>query len=344
MKRQSALACVVVITTIVVAAVGGCVSPLGSQAPSSTESTVAVALDNPWVTKAETYQGALHAHSNRSDGELSPQQLTEAYARQGFSFVFITDHDTITRSPAVRDVLLLPGQEDETCLVCPPRTDAERAGHIVALNVTSTIPKEPPQTAIRDINAQGGMAMLVHPMLPVSTTMGYSNATLRNLTGYRFIEVTNIDSTSALAFYDATVSSGKKVWLTGDDDAHSLATVNRSSVIVNADHLTGAAVVASLEAGNFYATTGGARISSIATHNSTITITVPTPSTITWIQHGGTVLKVTDDVTSDAYTARGDEQYVRIEVQRSTYAERAWSQPIFVATQPVNVTHAARSD
>ncbi len=181
--------------------------------------------------------------------------------------------------------------------------------------------------------------MLVHPMLPVSTTMGYSNATLRNLTGYRFIEVTNIDSTSALAFYDATVSSGKKVWLTGDDDAHSLATVNRSSVIVNADHLTAAAVIASLEAGNFYATAGGARISSITTHNGTITITVPTPSTVTWIQHGGTVLKATDNVTSDTYTARGDERYVRIEVRGSAHAERAWSQPIFVETRRANASH-----
>ncbi|MGZ4932824.1 MAG: CehA/McbA family metallohydrolase [Halobacteriota archaeon] len=344
MKRNNALACLLVIAAITVAAIAGCVAPSAPDNTSSNTSpagtAAATTLHNPWVTKAGAYRGALHTHTTHSDGALSPEQLTAAYAREGFAFIFITDHDTVTRSPAASGMLVLPGEEIATCVKCPPRTDADRAGHIVGLNLTAAVAsQQPPQRVIGDINAQGGMALLAHPTLPVSG-LGFTNETLRNLTGYRFVEVTNLDAPGALAFYDTALSRGTQAWLVGDDDAHTFHEVNATaSVVVNADRLTAADVLTNLRAGNFYVTTGhgltaapgAARISSITTSNRTIAITVPEPSTVTWIQKGGAVLKTTDGVTRDEYTVRGDERYVRIVVTPRAYpAQHAWSQPIAV--------------
>lgn len=343
MKRNNA--CLLIVATIVIAIIAGCITPSAPETTSPTGAIAGVTLHNPWVAQAGTYRGALHTHTTNSDGALSPEQLTAAYARQGFAFVFITDHDTVTRSPAVRDVLVLPGEEIETCVKCPPRVDADRAGHIVGLNLTSAIDsQQPPQQVINDVTAQGGMALLAHPTLPLPG-LGFANETLRTLTGYRFVEVTNLDAQSALAFYDAALTRGTPAWLVGDDDAHTLRDVNATaSVVVNADRLTAADVIANLRAGNFYVATGrgltssapgGARISSITTSNRTITIAVPEPSTVTWIEKEGRIIKTTEGVTEDTYTVRGDERYVRIVVSPRAYpAQRAWSQPIVVEQRP----------
>ncbi len=343
--RNIALACVLIVAVTISALIAGCVAPSepDNAAPKTSPAGTGafITLHNAWVPKASTYRGALHTHTTRSDGALSPDQLAAAYAREGFAFLVVTDHDAVTRASAPRGMLVLPGEEIATCVKCPPRTDADRAGHIVGLNLRAAIAsQQPPQHVIDDVDAQGGMALLVHPTL-LASGEGFTNATLRNLTGYRFVEVTNLDADSARTFYDTVLSRGTRVWLVGGDDAHTLREVNATaSVIVNADRLTAANVITNLRAGNFYVATGhgltaapgAARITSITTHNQTITITVPEPSTITWIQKGGAMLKTTEGGTRDDYTVRGDERYVRVEViPRAHPAQRAWSQPVFVA-------------
>jgi hypothetical protein len=63
-------------------------------------------------------KGALHAHTNLSDGRLRPEEVVDAYAELGFDFLAITDHDYLLR-PGWRDLLpssrngllVLPGVE-----------------------------------------------------------------------------------------------------------------------------------------------------------------------------------------------------------------------------------------
>jgi hypothetical protein len=38
-------------------------------------------------------KGCLHCHSTCSDGELTPQEVAEAYAARGYDFIAFTDHD-----------------------------------------------------------------------------------------------------------------------------------------------------------------------------------------------------------------------------------------------------------
>ncbi len=328
---------------VTVAMIGGCIMPPVPSKESSTAPVSSVILHNPWVAKAHTYRGALHSHTSNSDGALTTEQLTTAYANEGFSFVVITDHGIITKSPAAHGMLILPGEEITTCAVCPPRTGADYGQDIIALNVTSPIASgQPPQQVINNISAQDGLALLAHPTLS-SRDRPIANSTLYNLKGYRFVEVTNLDAVDALAFYDTALTSGTQAWLAGSDDAHTLREVNATaSVIVNADRLTAADILANLRAGNFYVTTGHgltrspgeARINAITTNSRTISVSVPGPSTVTWIQKGGVVLKTTEGVTNDTYTVRGDERYVRVMITPRAYpTQHAWSQPITVGAR-----------
>ncbi len=312
-----------------------------SASPSVPSNSPVITLHNPWVQKNATYRGALHCHSTNSlDGHLSPYNVSKAYLDQGFNFVAITDHNTLTSYIPVKGILALPGEEVSTSLVFPPHSYKNLSGHVVALNIKTTIkPWSNPQTEIDTINSQGGIAFLAHPTENIPSLF-FSNETLKTLTNYSFIEITNNDAATAIKLYDKLLSDGKVVWAVGTDDSHTLTEVNlKGSVIVNADRLTIEDVMSSLRAGNFYVTTGrgdpatpgDARISSITVSGLTITVKVPEASTIQWITKDGVVAKTTTGVLQDSYTVHGDEKYVRVMTTLSSNENKhAWSQPILI--------------
>ena len=45
--------------------------------------------------KLNFYKGNMHCHSTLSDGKLSPSEIKDAYKKNGYSFIAITDHDRI---------------------------------------------------------------------------------------------------------------------------------------------------------------------------------------------------------------------------------------------------------
>jgi hypothetical protein len=341
MKKQILVTVtVVVLVTLILAAVCATHTPISATPQISTRSPV-ITLHNPWVQKNTTYRGALHCHSTNSlDGHLSPVSVSRAYAEQGFNFVAITDHNNLTSYTPVKGILAVPGEEVSTSLTFPPHSYKDLSGHVVALNIKTMIkPWNTPQAEIDTINSQGGIAFLAHPTQNIPSLF-FSNETLKTLTNYSFVEITNDDATTAIKLYDRLLSSGKVVWVVGTDDSHTLAQVNQSgSVIVNADRLTVDDIMTNLRAGNFYVTSGrgdpttlgDARISSIAVSGLAITIKLPETSTIQWIKKDGVVARTTTGVLQDSYTVRGDEKYIRVMTTLSSNANKhAWSQPIFI--------------
>jgi histidinol phosphatase-like PHP family hydrolase len=73
----------------------------------------------PFRKPGRFYRGNLHTHSNRSDGELPPEEVIAAYRAQGYDFLALTDHFLpqyhfpITDTRAFRDARFttLPGAE-----------------------------------------------------------------------------------------------------------------------------------------------------------------------------------------------------------------------------------------
>ncbi len=112
-------------------------------------------------TGAAVARGALHVHSNRSDGTGTLDEIAAAAAAAGLQFVIVTDHGNGTREPeppAYRaGVLCLDGVEIST-----------RQGHLVALGLGRTpypLAGEP-RDVIEDVHRFGGMAIAAHPGSP----------------------------------------------------------------------------------------------------------------------------------------------------------------------------------
>jgi hypothetical protein len=103
-------------------------------------------------------RGAMHVHTNRSDGTGSVDDVIRAAADAGLKFVIVTDHGDGTRVPDLPDyrggVLYIDASEIST-----------ENGHLVALD----LPKAPyPLTGegrdvIDDIHRLGGFAIAAHP-------------------------------------------------------------------------------------------------------------------------------------------------------------------------------------
>jgi hypothetical protein len=105
--------------------------------------------------------GILHVHTNRSDGQSSPEAIAAAAARAGLAFVVFTDHGDATRTPDPPEyrsgVLCLDGVEISTA-----------GGHYIALDMAAApypLAGEP-RDVVEDVRRLGGFGIAAHPDSP----------------------------------------------------------------------------------------------------------------------------------------------------------------------------------
>src|SRR4249920_1126649 len=85
----------------------------------------------PWTIGGTWLRCALHAHTNRSDGELAPRHLARHYARAGYDVLAITDHWRITDDDSVDGLLVVPSVE-LNCIL-----PGARDGHVLGYGVSA---------------------------------------------------------------------------------------------------------------------------------------------------------------------------------------------------------------
>jgi hypothetical protein len=107
-------------------------------------------------------RGAIHIHSNRSDGRSSPEAIAGAAARAGLEFIVLTDHGDGTRAPdppAYRSgVLVLDGVEISTA-----------EGHYLAIGLPGPAPYPlggEARAVVEDVARLGGFGIAAHPDSP----------------------------------------------------------------------------------------------------------------------------------------------------------------------------------
>jgi len=170
-------------TLVVAAAVGAAVALLaGASMPPAR-----IALDGG----DGAVSGAIHIHTNRSDGRGSPDDVALAASRAGLRFVILTDHGDGTRvpdPPTYRSgVLCLDAVEVSTT-----------GGHLLAIG----IPVAPyplggsARAVVEDVHRLGGIAIAAHPDSP-REDLRWRNWTLP-VDG---VEILNLDTSWRRAVY-----------------------------------------------------------------------------------------------------------------------------------------------
>jgi predicted metal-dependent phosphoesterase TrpH len=102
-----------------------------------------------------------HMHTTYSDGTLSPFSLVRQGERRGLDVIGVTEHNTVIASKiarfysnAVGGPIVVTGEEITT-----------GGYHLIAIGIESTVsPNQPITGVVKDIHAQGGLAIGAHPV------------------------------------------------------------------------------------------------------------------------------------------------------------------------------------
>jgi hypothetical protein len=302
---------------------------------------------------AAWYKGNTHAHTSDSDGQATPAQVIEWYRGNGYSFLALTDHNWFSPTEVAglaatyntTSFLLMTGEE-----VTDSSTDRPVV-HILGLGINQLVSPAPGGTTAAvvvstdasAIRAAGGVPVYAHPDYSCCPTMSDML-----VSGVRLMEVMNpavSDSNDAL--WDSLLSAGTLVYGTGGDDEHSLtpgqwAPPGQAWIVVRAASLSTASLLAAIQNGDFYASTG-VELADVAVTGTSYTVTVnPVAGHAYQIQfignNGQQLLNVYG--TTATYSFLGTEHYVRTLVRDlSIYPNlRAWTQPKFVTPVTVSVS------
>src|SRR6266550_2299963 len=212
---------------------------------------------NPFAATGTWLRCALHAHTTRSDGELSPDELVSLYERAGFDVLAITDHWVRTEARSTDRLLVIPSSE----LSCRLPGDAD--GHLLALGIDED-PLEFVRTrpdlaaAAAWVAEHGGVAYLAHPYwtgVPASgLSLGEGVAGLEVYNGGCELETGRGVST---VHWDELLERGEHCHGIATDDSHHAALDSRVAwVWARVRERSQAAVLAALATGSFYSSAG----------------------------------------------------------------------------------------
>ena len=218
-------------------------------------------MNSPWSLSGYWFKGALHVHTSCSDGKLSPQEVVDTYAAEGYDFVVFTDHGQVT--PASRfqreGMLVISGVE-----VGAGRSELGAHYHIVGVGLDEQLPEdldqEDAQQVIDWLKSQGAVVMIAHPYWSMLTLKD-----LLALEGYDGIEVFNAGCEwetrhgDASQHWDWLLTAGRSVLGYAVDDAHfGFRDYAGGWVLVRAQELTQEAILQALRSGHFYSSSGPA--------------------------------------------------------------------------------------
>lgn len=303
-------------------------------------------------TGLKWYKGNTHTHTLNSDGDSPPDEVARWYREHGYHFLVLTDHNFLT---SVDGLNALMGA-DEQFVILPGEEVTDRIGdaplHINGLLVEQLVQPQGGRTMaegmqrnVDAIRAVRGVPHLNHPNFAWAVTA----ADIKQVRNDKLFEIFNGhplvnnvgggDRPGLEEMWDDILSSGKLLYGIAVDDAHHFKrpwdpTASRPGqgwVVVRAPRLDGREIVAALERGDFYASTG-VELEDVQVSPQRVTIRIReerwSKYRVRFIgKHGRTLREVTTNPAT--YDITGTEGYVRAVITESN-GKRAWVQPVMV--------------
>ncbi len=112
-------------------------------------------MDNNKKQQLNTYLGAIHIHSNYSDGTGNIDSISKAAKKAGLSWIIITDHNNFD---------IEEGFYNDVCVIKGEEISPDNANHYIALGIKSYIPPASNITkTIEEVHKQNGFGFAAHP-------------------------------------------------------------------------------------------------------------------------------------------------------------------------------------
>lgn len=353
---------------LAVAALFGCATaqPQSTQSETPVTSTsssdsTAAATPTP-VPTATWYKGNTHTHTLNSDGDTHPGEVANWYRDHDYDFLVLSDHNYYTLVDDMqremdhqnekrkhKPFLLIPGEEvsdnyhnPETNKGKPIHMGAVGSDRVVGAQGGASV-VEVLQRCTDAIHAAGGLAQANHPNFGWALTADDLHA-VKNLhhvevfNGHPYVHNTGGSNHPTLdELWDDLLSRGRLYYGLATDDAHhfqkwepAMANPGRGWICVRSMELTRKAIVAAIDAGDFYASTG-VELDDVTVDGATLSVKIHRIGNYGYrtqfIGKNGSVLAV-DETDAPSYTLKPGEMYVRAKITDSGN-RFAWTQPLF---------------
>jgi hypothetical protein len=260
--------------------------------------------------------------------------------------------------------LVISGQEVTQRVADPTHPDGFRQAHVNALGTSRVIRPVGERTIatgtsiaatyarnLAEIRKAGGVPLVNHPnfrwSVPLAELLALPDSTLLEIANAH-VDVNNLGGTdsagrwmpSTEALWDSLLTRGKTIFGVADDDAHSfraedaanpdLTRPGRGWIWVRADTLSADAILAAINRGDFYSSTGVA-LTDVRSDSREVRIDIAQFGDrrylTEFIGEGGRVLSTVPG-NHPRYALTGAERYVRARITASD-GRRAWTQPVF---------------
>ncbi len=283
------------------------------------------------------FKGCLHVHSTVSDGDLMPDEVIDWYRQRGYHFLALTEHDIWSEGRTIAGEFItlsgveVEGMDPQNGLFHLVGVGLDRPPELDKGTATSM------QTAINRLREAGGRVIMAHPYWS-----GQSSADLLDQVGCLGLEVYNggCEVEDAKGFstvhWDDLLAAGRRLWGLAVDDAHwrhGDRDAGLGWIWVKAAELTSPAILAALEQGDFYASTGP-EIHDFGLMGGRAHARCSPVTTIDFVGNGHLSHRVTappgETLSEASCQIRPGQRYVRLACQ-DAQGRWAWGNPIFLA-------------
>lgn len=274
-------------------------------------------------------RGNLHTHTTKSDGNAAPQTVIDDYARRGYGFLALSDHDIFIghdeyKQLESRGLILIPGNEISA-----------NGPHVQHIGGDRRIePFGLRQDVFNAITAASGFSVVNHP----NWGREYNHATIaqmREWVGYIGLEIYNgvisrLPGTPyAAEKWDTLLSEGRRLWAFANDDMHDpTQDIELGWNVAYVKDNTPAGVMDALVSGRFYPSTGVV-INAITVTGNTMRIETQNASRIVANTDFGRRIATSNTSSIEVQAPQG-VKYVRF----TCWGEGekfAWTQPFWVS-------------
>lgn len=225
-----------------------------------------------FTSAAGVFRGNLHGHSTHSDGQNSPADVVRLHREAGYDFTCLSEHlwtDPRFSAPTIIDATAFDSADFITIisaeLHCPGKAhDKDGLWHIVANGLPADFPvadssETGPELVARAV-AAGAYVTIAHPewySLTDDEARSLAAAGAHGVEIYNHSSAIEAGRGGGIATLDLLLNEGDRVHLTATDDSHHVpGDAFGGWVMVAADSLTAGDIIASLKAGNYYASSG----------------------------------------------------------------------------------------
>lgn len=307
----------------------------------------------PW------FKGNLHTHTNKSDGDSSPETVVDWYSNNKYDFLVLSDHNhlTILDSDQTK-LLLIPGEEITLNLPYTIHVNAIGIKKVIEPTIRPTKVKTL-QANIDNIINSGGLAEINHP----NFRWALNEKDLVQIRGAHFIEVFNGNynthnyggggKKSVEEMWDEMLSKKIKIWGVAVDDSHHFKeefvphrhNPGRGWVEVFSKDLSEKNILDSMRNGNFYFS-NGVKFKNIMFNKEKIEISISgdyfnkglsnslvtdSKYTTQLISNDGEIIEEVDGKTVKFNLIKNTQKYTYFRTKTiSSTGSIGWTQPIFI--------------